>query len=719
MYRTYPKILIPFIFISASIASIAVIAESSTDLELLITFPEEEYSMGSSATIDLHVFLEGEYIDADRIECWIGTSLKEVSVFRKSTGLYKASFVIEEEEMDEFNLNIKSRVWKGDDVAYNQKSLYISDYPELEVRVFIDDPSDITPVPGQEVEFTVTTSSLGKYIDPDNDTVSAHVSTGLFPDIGLDLIHQSVGTFRGVFKIPNDWALFRTCWIYAHAALRTGRFYSEDTGGTSIAIRIFDVWYRCDYINSTNASIEFNVLDLTGGPIPGAMLSLTSYYSRLDGGNTETWHNLTTNSDGQVRMELTFNNASSRESEVPSICFSGTISYQGLIQYILGGIPIPGTVIMEEEGTSRFKMVLLSDSNIQKGVQANLSYVAKFDDEPLAFQRISGYIYGDHNLYWYGNVKTDKNGSFTIEFIPSATTDGINGEEQLSVRFITRVNEALFDIWKDTALIVRSHNNTWESMAELSPMTFIQVTDEPGKREYQLCLFTEGGDGIDESACILWGVGTADEHQIKNTEIFKYMNIGALEFGNGALLPITWSEGAYRATLTVPQFIPFDANLYAIGIITLWGETPFETRYAYLSNIAALLMDLPPTITIINPVNGSSYKGEVIASGTATDDHSVRAILVRIDNGEWQKAKGTTSWRIPIRFTTMEAKYHTIEVISFDGLSYSPISKVEFVMTNQARAENSNWSIVLLIMIITLVMMSIAMYLLSKANLPP
>ncbi len=700
-------------------------AESPTGLAVEVTIPDQSYTFGSTATAYIHVFLEGEHIDPDRIEVKVGESLHVIPSDRESKGVYRASFVIDEGEMSGESgdyFQVDAHVWKDGEWAAGGSTVTPSDYPYLEVRVFIDDSLDNTPVPGQRAEFTVKTTCLGRYVDPDTGTMSGKAGFDLHAPTSIDLVlvRQSTGIYRGAFEVPSDWQSFWACWISVEATLTSGRFVSEGHGSASMAIHSWDVWYRCAGISDTSASVDIYVQDPAGTPLPDATLSLVSRYTNIDGMEIKNWHNLTCDASGRARLELTYRNVSGYEPETPGVHFDGDVSNNGKSQYVHGYIILSDAPMLKPEDRPQFEVRLLGNPShgyehrLPMGVETNLTYIATLDDAPMAGQEIFGRVYGDNGIYWNGSITTDANGSFNVALTTPVNKGPPDWDERLSVLFGTWLNGTIMYGWGVPELVVWSHNHTWQSRAERCPTTYFQVTRASSEREFRLSLFTEGADGIDENAQILWGVNSADEAWNDSGENIKSMDpFWELR----SPLPTTWYDGAFRTTLKVPDFIPPDVNLYAIGIVTLHGDIPFETRYAYLSNVSALLVDLPPTVSIGSPVNGSVQRGEVFPSGTAADDHTVRTVMVRIDGGNWTMATGTTSWGIVLGPDSLEEGHHTLEAISYDGLMYSPISRVEFEYAHEVHASEGNWWVLVLIILITIALCGMAVYRSSRSRL--
>lgn len=82
-----------------------------------------------------------------------------------------------------------------------------------------------------------------------------------------------------------------------------------------------------------------------------------------------------------------------------------------------------------------------------------------------------------------------------------------------------------------------------------------------------------------------------------------------------------------------------------------------------------------PTVTITSPKENSTIRSTVTISGTATDpddNTQLKKVQIKIDDGDWQDATGTTSWT----FTFDTAPYvdelrHRVYVRAYDGQLYS------------------------------------------------
>jgi len=93
--------------------------------------------------------------------------------------------------------------------------------------------------------------------------------------------------------------------------------------------------------------------------------------------------------------------------------------------------------------------------------------------------------------------------------------------------------------------------------------------------------------------------------------------------------------------------------------------------------------NIPPTIKINYPANGSTVYGALIIKGVANDeDGSIIKVEIRIDGGEWKEANGTISWSYELDTTELDNGFHIIEARSYDGINYSEIAKITVNVNN-------------------------------------
>jgi hypothetical protein len=93
--------------------------------------------------------------------------------------------------------------------------------------------------------------------------------------------------------------------------------------------------------------------------------------------------------------------------------------------------------------------------------------------------------------------------------------------------------------------------------------------------------------------------------------------------------------------------------------------------------------NIPPTVRILHPLNGTSVNGSVAVRGNASDpDGEVARVWLRIDGGNWTLCNGTTNWTWTWLTTAADNGWHLLEVRAWDGALYSEICTVEVRVEN-------------------------------------
>ena len=89
----------------------------------------------------------------------------------------------------------------------------------------------------------------------------------------------------------------------------------------------------------------------------------------------------------------------------------------------------------------------------------------------------------------------------------------------------------------------------------------------------------------------------------------------------------------------------------------------FESRFT-----TAVATDLvPPTIVLSSPTNAGFVSGVVTISGTAADNLAVQKVEVRLDNGGWQTATGTTAWNFSLNTSNLLNGTHSLSARAMDA----------------------------------------------------
>ncbi|UCC93083.1 MAG: hypothetical protein JSW25_10575, partial [Thermoplasmata archaeon] len=93
----------------------------------------------------------------------------------------------------------------------------------------------------------------------------------------------------------------------------------------------------------------------------------------------------------------------------------------------------------------------------------------------------------------------------------------------------------------------------------------------------------------------------------------------------------------------------------------------------------------PPEVFIESPEEGDVVTTLLKARGIAFDeDHNVQEVRLRVDDGAWEAADGTSRWSANLSTSGLAEGVHTLQVIADDGIDLSEIAQVDFVVTAQA-----------------------------------
>jgi len=101
--------------------------------------------------------------------------------------------------------------------------------------------------------------------------------------------------------------------------------------------------------------------------------------------------------------------------------------------------------------------------------------------------------------------------------------------------------------------------------------------------------------------------------------------------------------------------------------------------------------DARPRVHIEHPEDGSEVSGIVLVHGSASDDHGVDLVQVRIDEGEWHNAIDVSSdhswrtWAWEWDTTKYDNGEHVVSARAWDGRLYSDIDRIVVHIVNHDR----------------------------------
>lgn len=174
---------------------------------------------------------------------------------------------------------------------------------------------------------------------------------------------------------------------------------------------------------------------------------------------------------------------------------------------------------------------------------------------------------------------------------------------------------------------------------------------------------------------------------------------GAIGFGPSGVDPAAHRIYEFRIPLSLLGASPGETIGFAVcsdytrgirdgaGQTFGWPVTSPSYQEVPLSNFARLTLATGagqrPSVSIDEPAPGSFGAGVVQVSGAAADpDGSVQRVEVRIDDGLWMAASGTTLWSSQVDSRPFPDGPHSLTVRSFDGQAYSTEVRLDVIFDN-------------------------------------
>jgi hypothetical protein len=93
--------------------------------------------------------------------------------------------------------------------------------------------------------------------------------------------------------------------------------------------------------------------------------------------------------------------------------------------------------------------------------------------------------------------------------------------------------------------------------------------------------------------------------------------------------------------------------------------SPYELKFKTFTN--SFTDTLPPVVIVQSPTNNAMVAGTVAISGTASDNVTVQKVEVRLDNGPWQLATGTSAWNYNLNSSNFLNGPHQLAVRATDS----------------------------------------------------
>ena len=123
--------------------------------------------------------------------------------------------------------------------------------------------------------------------------------------------------------------------------------------------------------------------------------------------------------------------------------------------------------------------------------------------------------------------------------------------------------------------------------------------------------------------------------------------------------------------------------------VTYNSDEYYETQeYEF---IAGEIENSRPYCRILNPRDNSVLSNTVTVNGVAGDpdgNNTLEKVEIKIDNGQWIKVSGTTSWSYQLDTTQFSNGQHTLYARAYDGEKYSGVeddtyNRITFTLQNE------------------------------------
>lgn len=191
------------------------------------------------------------------------------------------------------------------------------------------------------------------------------------------------------------------------------------------------------------------------------------------------------------------------------------------------------------------------------------------------------------------------------------------------------------------------------------------------------------GNSVDEGLSTLMRVQVVDqdENPVSGVDVVITSTPPAdINPSSGVTDANGFVDGVENVEFTAPPVASDTYFLIEIGA----NKTGYFDAWRYV-NLAVNNVNQLPSVSIDSISQGQMLTDVVNVSGTAGDpdgDFTLVNVDVRIDNGNWQLANGTTSWYFELNTTLLPEGSHTVYARSYDGINYSSLASVTATVNN-------------------------------------
>jgi hypothetical protein len=649
-------------------------------LAVFTTWPDEIYRLGSEVTITVHVFKAGEYHDSDIVGMGVGAQLRSVDLTRVGVGRHEGTFIVEEQDCRPTPV-ITVLAWVRDlgppeIEAVDWSHFYVEDIFPLGVDIYLPHSKDQFPVPGQTVEFEVLFSHMGEPVDQGLNNLSVILNKSMIHERELEVSRIDTGRYSGCFTVPDNIRLGIFYRLYAAADYTHGNFTVEGERTRQINVDFFRVWVHGLEVSEDKAILETYVLDTIGKAVENATISLLDYRPE-EPIPTEV---AVTDADGRASFEV---EVPDLDPQMDGFNVYGQVESSSYTQRFQGRVVL-GDIEnrWDEQPEVDIPINLLNDLPLPLGSDVILEFVASVNGTPLVDSEIHSYIAYGNRMYAATTKTTDSKGRFDIAIETPELRLPLYWSDNIFARFTIEFNGTWHSTYR--TYDVGSEMPMGELLANLDDSTSVTVGPFTLGSKVNITMSNDEADGENETAMIVWGI-----EPLSHWNQFKYEEVPPAwgpwnrdRYLFTTTTPCTWLDGVYRANFTMPEFLPWNGSLFVFGELRFFEPGGERLCSALEQGVAPIVSNDSPEVAIITPEKGEVLSGQAEVEGTAFDDHGIERVEVRIDDGDWSNAEGTTIWTYSLVTTGLAYGNHTIEAKSFDGTMYSEINTVVIKVDN-------------------------------------
>jgi len=252
--------------------------------------------------------------------------------------------------------------------------------------------------------------------------------------------------------------------------------------------------------------------------------------------------------------------------------------------------------------------------------------------------------------------------------------------------------------WHDA--VDTSHNDSWGTWA------YQWDTRALDNGEHHACARAFDGTNYSELACV--GVKVANENHRPTVVILHPKNgqtVSGLVLIHGTaaddrgveLVQVRFNDGAWSDAMDTSPDASWTTWAFEWNTMhrddgclhvsaRAWDGFLFSESYTI--SVCVDNVDNPPWVYLAHPESGETVHGLTLVWGFAGDDHGVKLVQVRIDDGEWHEATNTghehpwSTWAFEWDTTTVQNGEHHVCARSFDGRQYSKVVCVGVIVEN-------------------------------------